>query len=704
MKVDHKKTLRVLKSNSGKTLNFLEIAKQIVPNATKKKKPQQRLIELQDFLEYLAQFGLLKKIKKGYQIASPFAVEGQLSVARSGVSFVMGNYPTDILVAAKDRDFAKDKDQVSVEPTNYGHKGLQGQIVEISSSFTTQFLARVAAKQKGKYLIELVDQPDKKYGALLVSTNLKLDSYIFVKQTDTISRVAIPNNSGRSIFKNVLAYEVIEICDSKDNASDLKRVSMRYNLSLDFEQSVVPSKKQAKNLQKKGFADKSRKNLSRLFTFTIDGDDAKDFDDAISLEVKKDIYRLYVHIADVAHYVEYGSELDHEAFARGNSYYLRQAVIPMLPAILSEEFCSLKPKSKRLSMTCEIEFDRFFNIKNYQFYNSIIYINKRYTYAMAEKELDNKKKSPLQPAWSLASKLIESRSKKGKIDLTIPESYTVTDDDGNVTNYAIRKRLKSHRLIEECMVSANICAAQVAKKNRFALLHRIHDPMENSNLEKMNTFFSIFSIKHQVRSLKHKDIAMALKKVEQHEAASVFNFLLLRSFNQAHYAPDEKGHWGLALEDYAHFTSPIRRYADLIVHRQIKKFIAGEEPMYSQEDLIIAGLQTSRRERIALEAERMMNRLLSLRFLQNLGKTNFTAFVIAFRSSGLIIQLQGYYIEGFIQAQSFSHDSQVHNLDDFRIIIPKFSKTIALGAKLQVRFIKADWEATQSIFEIESLK
>ena len=584
-------------------------------------------------------------------------------------------------------------------------------MVETLKPFNSKFLGKVITSTSNENLkgyvslIKLIDLPDSPKGILFSEKRLKQNELVIAEVNPSSSQtIILPQEIERSLdfkhgFKNPETYKFKDFYKQKPLDSLLSRVCLKYNLPSSFLPEILPIKKEIKKLAKEVLKEKGRTNLIKKYTCTIDGQDAKDFDDAISIEETEIGFKLYVHIADVSHFVKVGSSLDKEAFSRANSYYLTTQVIPMLPRILSEEFCSLKPKTKRLTFTCEADIDRKGKIYQYKFYKSVIYIDKRFTYEEAEKEL-NIKNSSLKLFWRLALILTAKREAAGRIDLNIPEVVPVINSSKKVKALKEKLRLRSHKLIEECMLTANTCAADLARKNQFHLLYRSHDPIPKESLEKINTFLKIFGFKLQLKSLAYHELKKALKHAVKNDKEKIFNYLLLRSFAQASYTPKSKGHWGLAFKNYTHFTSPIRRYADLVIHRQIASFIKKENLPYGLTQLEEIGKQISYRERIALEAERSMFHLIEIDLLKDKIGEEFEAFLTGFNSEGLFIQLKSPMIEGFIPVGDFSRENKTLSLDDFRVVLPKFKKTILLGSSLKVILKEVNWDKMHLIFQI----
>jgi ribonuclease R len=425
------------------------------------------------------------------------------------------------------------------------------------------------------------------------------------------------------------------------------------------------------------------------YIFTIDGEDAKDFDDAIACRKIPGGFELDVHIADVSFFVRPGTPLFDEALRRGNSYYLAGSVIPMLPEILSNEFCSLKPKTKRLAFTVRMHFDQKGKMTGYELFRSVIYINKRYTYKEAQKAL-GKKKSPLADAMELAELLIAHRNAQGRIDLNIAEQKAIYNKEGKFLGLEKQERLQSHRLVEECMLSANQAVANYALKHHLPILHRNHESMPIDKLERLNRYLEKYVARLKIRGTDQKEIARILGHEKLDPVREVFQFLLLRSFMQANYMPESKGHWGLAFSEYAHFTSPIRRFADLVTHLQLGAHLRREKTRLKLADLEYYGREASRLERIAFEAERADRKLLAVRALGGRVGESFSAWLSGFSQDKLFITLVEYPVEGEIDAGEVDRWGEIRMIDDFSVFAGKLQKTLSLGDRFKVTLVKAD--------------
>lgn len=364
----------------------------------------------------------------------------------------------------------------------------------------------------------------------------------------------------------------------------------------------------------------NRKDLRHLPFVTIDGEDARDFDDAICVIPRGEGFEAWVAIADVSHYVKPGSALDAEALKRSNSFYFPDRVIPMLPEKLSNGLCSLNPEVPRLAMTVRMRFDANGKRHSIHIYESVIHSQARLTYTQAAAWLQNRDSTAIEKesvremldeAARLFRKLEKKRKQRGALDLDMPEIRARLEND-SVVDICESPRNIAHRLIEEMMLAANTAVAEYMEQRECALLYRVHAPPERQAIETLNEFLAPFGLfvklpkaKDEEAFVRPADVQQVLEKSEDKPFAHVLHRLVLRSMQQAKYTPVNEGHFGLAYTTYTHFTSPIRRYADLIVHRRLKELIHGRDPNKVQHEktLTAIGEQTSIQERKQQRAE-----------------------------------------------------------------------------------------------------
>ena len=455
------------------------------------------------------------------------------------------------------------------------------------------------------------------------------------------------------------------------------------------------------SLIKKG----DRIDLREETLFTIDPVDAKDFDDAVSLKVYNDRYLLGVHIADVSFFVKEDSILDTEAFKRGTSIYLPDRVIPMLPEKISNYLCSLRPNEDKLAFSVFITLSKDGEVLDWEFKESIISSKRRYTYEEVEEIIDGKKddefKDILIEMSKLSDILTEKAYKRGYIDFNLPEIKIELDENKKPIKIGIKKRLKSHKIIENFMLLANEAAARELKNREYDLLYRIHEKPDYMKVQDALEYLKSFNLNFHIPQNMHP---ASFQKILNEVRGSNLEYLvtdsLLRSMQKAYYGPENKGHFGLSLEYYAHFTSPIRRYPDIIVHRVLKKALRGEKSVYSYDDLIEIGRHTSFKERIAQNLERDFTKLKQLEFMLNYIGKEFWGIVSGVISSGIFIQLEEFLIEGFIPVKNLYHLDEFYFSSDALTFTSDKYGPLYLGRRVKVKVVDINLVRKKLTFDI----
>lgn len=415
---------------------------------------------------------------------------------------------------------------------------------------------------------------------------------------------------------------------------------------------------------------RGRVDLTDMALVTIDGEDAKDFDDALYCERQGKDWRLIVAIADVSAYVMPDTALDQEAFKRGTSVYFPGRVIPMLPEILSNGLCSLNPQVDRLCMVCEMRIGQRGKLKGYDFYAAVMRSKARLTYTQVaaivverDKKLrrKHKKLTPhLDDLYALYKALQTQRSRRGAIDFDTTETQIVFGEDKKIEQILPTERNDAHRLIEECMIAANVCAAKYMAKARIPTLYRIHEGPGDHKLTDLHAFLGGLGLRLGGGDTPSpKDYARLVKEISERPDAHLVQTMLLRSLSQAIYSPENTGHFGLAHEAYAHFTSPIRRYPDLLVHRAIRHVLSGRKPSrfnYRHNDMVILGEHCSMTERRADDATRDAVLWLKCEYMQDRLGEVFQGVISAVTSFGLFVELSQVYVEGLVHVTSLERD------------------------------------------------
>lgn len=642
---------------------------------------------------YLQTSGLVELQKKQWFFKNKFV--GYLSSAKSGLAFVPAGVRGEAIIPHGERGAALHRDKVRICITGFGRGRFTARVLEIVEPFSGEYMARLMgpARTAGGggsgdlYLAELLDLPDKPH--VLVRGKIGGQELVYLHRTDQQLQFLREHPGGGYNRTQAFVFEASTRKVTHDRKGDMERLRLRFMLPGEFPKEVIPLKKQLNELVKKEMKNPLREKVKDRYIFTIDGEDAKDFDDAISVRELASGFELDVHIADVSFFVTPGTPLFDEALKRGNSYYLAGGVIPMLPEILSNEFCSLKPKTHRLAFSVRMIFDPAGKMLSYDVFKSVIFIDKRYTYKDAHKDIA-KKSSPLKAAMRLAEILIARRDSEGRIDLNISEQKAVYDKKGKFLKLETQERLNSHRLVEECMLSANQAVANFALSRNITILHRNHESMPLDKLERLNRYLEKYASRLKIRGADQREISRVLSHQALNSVRDVFQYLLLRSFMQANYTPESKGHWGLAFVEYAHFTSPIRRFADLITHLQIATHLRKERSNFNAEELEFFGREASRLERIAFEAERTDKKMLAVRAMAGKIGQTFTGWLSSFTSDRLFIGLTDFPVEGEIDAAQVDKRGEIQIIDDFTIFAGRLQKSLALGDRFKVRLVKAD--------------
>tara|TARA_R100000005_G_scaffold18672_2_gene7877 strand:- start:20822 stop:23233 length:2412 start_codon:yes stop_codon:yes gene_type:complete len=463
---------------------------------------------------------------------------------------------------------------------------------------------------------------------------------------------------------------------------------------------------------------KYRADLRDLGFVTIDGEDARDFDDAVYCEKRLRGWRLWVAIADVSHYVRPGSALDEEAALRGNSVYFPEQVVPMLPEALSNGLCSLKPQVDRLAMVCEMELSGAGKLTGYRFYEAVIHSQARLTYtqvgealeAGSHPQIDKARLKDLKRLQSLYKVLRKARDVRGAIDFETTETRILFNEQRKIDAIVPVVRNDAHKLIEECMLCANVAAARFYEEHKLPVLYRVHEGPTPEKLENLRAFLGELGL--ELRGGEKPTPAHygeLLDAVQERDDVNVIQTMLLRSLRQAVYTPENEGHFGLHYPAYAHFTSPIRRYADLLVHRGIRHIIrskvrtktvqrqrgAPEIPRedifpYTERDMVAQGLHCSTTERRADDATRDVESWLKCEFLQEHVGDEFDGVIAAVTSFGLFVELQPIYIEGLVHISALPGDYYSFDAAKQRLVGERSGRSYRLGGRVRVQVARVD--------------
>ncbi|MDD9912528.1 MAG: ribonuclease R [Alphaproteobacteria bacterium] len=471
-----------------------------------------------------------------------------------------------------------------------------------------------------------------------------------------------------------------------------------HSIPMEFPQEVIQENENLPAFTAKDIS--QREDLRQIPIVTIDGADARDFDDAVWAEPWEDGHHIIVAIADVAHYIKPNSELDKEAFSRGNSTYFSDRVVPMLPERLCNDLCSLRPEEDRPVLAVHMYINARGQLKKHQFVRGVIHSHARLTYEQAQEALNGKPsttkplmESTLLPLQAAANTLMEARKRRHALELDIPEPKLVLDETNTVTGIAVRERLFTHQMIEELMVLANVAAATALETKSQPCMYRIHPEPSKEKLDTLRNVLKQHSLRFSGGATPtHQDYDTLLRRVKGHPAAPTLMRNILQSQQQAKYDPENLGHYGLALQRYAHFTSPIRRYSDLIVHRHLIKALnlagdGGHLTPFKQlrKDADHINITERRSQQAEWEAR---DRLIARFYQQHIGNT-FEGLVLNVMKFGAFVRVEE-VAEGLLPCRLMDDDHYIYNEKTLSLRGKRTSKTVKVGQSIAVRLLEAD--------------
>lgn len=611
---------------------------------------------------------------------------GKFMSTKKGYGFVDIEGDEDVFIDQSNINGAINSDEVVVEITSKKGLKLEGRILRVVERKLKQFVGKVYFKN-GKCLIDIDDK--------------KVNLTIIVDKDKSLGAVSghkvlvrLLNRIDNQAFKGA----IIKILGHVDDPGvDILSIAAKYEIEDEFSKSVSNQLKTIPDhVLEEEYQD--RTDLRNQMIFTIDGDDTKDIDDAISLEkLDNGNYKLGVHIADVSYYVKENTPLDEEAYKRGTSSYLANTVIPMLPHELSNGICSLNPNVDRLAISCVMEIDQKGEVVNYEIFESVIKSRIQMTYkkvnSILEKDIIPDGYEPyadtLKEMSKLADILRENKVRKGYIDFDIDEAKVITNENGEAIDVKLRERGVGEKLIEDFMIAANETVARHITYLDYPFIYRIHG---EPNEEKINNFLNFISILgYNVKKMKKitpksmQELLDSLKDVKEYPILST---LLLRSMQKAVYDPNNIGHFGLASKCYTHFTSPIRRYPDTIVHRLLRTYmfsknISNDTLKYWEQKLVQIAEHTSERERAAIDCEREVDDMKMAEYMEKHIGEEYTGIVSGVMSFGIFIELPN-KIEGLVRIEDLKDDYYRYDERTFSLVGNKNKRGYRLGDEVKV--------------------
>ena len=492
----------------------------------------------------------------------------------------------------------------------------------------------------------------------------------------------------------------------------LRKHELPYEFSLE---ALAEAKRLPEEVKKADW--KGREDVTGLPLVTIDSETARDFDDAVYCERSGKGYRLVVAIADVSHYVQPGGPLDSEAYQRGNSVYFPRRVIPMLPEKISNGLCSLNSGVERLCMVCDMTVTVSGEITGYRFYSAVMFSHARLTYtevAAALYENDSaarEKLAALLPHLehldALFRVLVKARAKRGAIDFETLETRMIFDDQGKIARIEAYERNDAHRVIEECMLAANVCASEYLKAHGHPALYRVHEGPTPERLTKLRDFLGGFGLQLSGGDEPSaKDYARLLESIKDRPDKQLLQTVMLRSLRQAVYSPENVGHFGLAYESYSHFTSPIRRYPDLLIHRAIKAVIGRKKylPRATEHAWEEIGMHASMTERRADEATRDVEAWLKCYYMQDRIGEEFSGSISSVLPFGIFVALDDVFVEGLVHVSELGTDYFHFDEAAHVMLGERTGKRYRLSDRVRVQVVRADLETNKIDFRLVETK
>jgi ribonuclease R len=656
-----------------------------------------------ELLKDLAEEGKIVRIR-GNRYGLPLKmnlVVGKVRCHPDGYGFVIpeAEGEEDIFISPRNLKEAMNGDRVVARVESIRKKGREGKVIRI--------LERGFHKVVGKFM-------KAKHYSYLIPEDERILQEVYIPEGET--KRARPN---QLVVAEITQYptergrpegRVIHILGYPDDPEVEPQIIIhKYDLPHRFSSAVL---KEARSLPltPSSYEYQDRVDLRGIPTFTIDGENARDFDDAVSIEKEKDGLKLYVSISDVSHYVKERSPLDEEAFLRGTSVYFPDRAIPMFPPELSNELCCLHPKLDRLTLTVELRYDMHGEKREIRFYPSVICSNERLTYTIVKRILVNEdaelrdKFRSLLPSleWmtDLSQRLRQRRIERGTLDFDLPEPEVILNLQGETKEIIRAERNLAHQIIEEFMIAANEAVAHFLEESGSPSIYRIHEPPGREAIDEFRRFVSHLGYKIRKESdHSPKELQKVLLEVKGRPEEKVVNNILLRSMKWAKYSAKNLGHFGLASDAYTHFTSPIRRYPDLMIHRILKRILSKRDGRISEvvdstlrEELAKKADHLSRRERVAMEAEREILDRYRIRFMRDKVGDVFEGVISGVTAFGFFVEMKDIFVEGLVRVTSLHDDYYQYHENRYCLIGERTHKTFRIGDEVKVRVDRVDVE------------
>ena len=673
--------------------------------------PKKEYNQFLDIIRYLEEnYKIVKNRKNRYRLIGENFVEGIYRKNQRGFGFVkIDDREDEIYIAKEDSLNALNGDRVLIEITEEQNKlkRAEGKIKKIIKHEKQTVVGTFQESRNFGFVVP----DDKAFG-----TDIFISKGKFLNAKNN-QKVVVKITKYPQKGKNAEG-EIIEVLGSIDEAGvDMLSIIKEYDLPAEFPENVIEeAKKYGNKIDEKDI--QNRIDCRQDIIFTIDGEDAKDLDDAVRvIKLKNGNYRLDVHIADVSYYVREGSLLDKEAQIRGTSVYMLSRVIPMLPKELSNGICSLNAGQDRFTLSCSMEINNKGEVVSAEVYKGIINVTERMNYHDVQKILDKSDEKVLKKyekyignfelMAELAEILKKKRLEQGYLNLDIPESKIDLDENGKVISIGKYETSFSNEIIEQFMLSANETIAEKFYWLEAPFIYRVHEDPDIEKVKELNKFLYNFGLKIRIVNEKiySKEVSKILEEIKGKEEEKVVSTLILRTLKIARYEAENKGHFGIASKYYCHFTSPIRRYPDLFIHRIISKYL---EENYIVSDKFIEDFKqkaidrarmSSEREKVATKAERDSEDMKKAEFMQDKIGQEYEGIVSSVTQFGIFVELEN-TVEGLIRFENLGNEYFIYDEDRKRLIGENSNKVYKIGDKVKIRVISANKLLRQIDFEI----
>ena len=667
-------------------------------------KGQRMRSQLLDRLQGMVRAGQILENRRGeYCLTAKLnLVTGVVSGHRDGFGFVVRDDgdPDDVFLSAREMRSLFDGDRVAIRIKGLDRRGrAEGELVEVLDRGTREIAGQFVrergiglvipdnSKLSHRVLIPKGEAANARHGDMVVAEILDFPTQVEQATGRITTVIGKPGDKGIAT----------------DIAIHSHAIPYQWPASVKKEVAAFGNKVTSASHD-------GRTELRDVDLITIDGADARDFDDAVYCKKTSDGWRLLVAIADVAHYVPVGSALDKEAIIRGTSVYFPDRVVPMLPEVLSNGLCSLNPKVDRLCMVCDMRVNHDGKVTRAKFFEGVMKSKARLTYSQvgdfltgaSQTSVPKDLQESVSELQNLYKAFAKARARRGAIEIDLPQTKFKLNKDGEIDRIEIVPRNDAHRLIEECMIAANVEAAKFLKKHRIPGLYRVHPKPDPDRFNDLRMYLVSLGLKvAHPDHVEPRHFTQIIKQVKDRPDSAAITMAMLRSLTHAEYSPANIGHFGLALESYAHFTSPIRRYPDLLVHRAIRHIIRGGKPGkydYGPKEMERLGAITSAHEKRAEEATRDVEAWLKCQYMEGHLGEEFDGVITGVTNFGVFVQITELMTDGLVHVTSLANDYYKYDAGSQRLVGERSGHSYSLGAEMRVRVHKVDMETRKIDF------